>query len=751
MPPESPVPGSLVPESPVPVSPITASLGTGSLGTGSLLTAPLQAMDLTTLRAVLAELRPLLLPSRFEKAQQSDGQTLQLGFRSLAGRHWLELSWQAEAPRLLAIAPPPRTGDGSTLAQQVQHGLSGLALVGLHQEGMERVVELQFATRPGDPVSRRLVLELMGRHSNLFVLDRQGRVTGAARQVREQQSRLRPIGSGDAYLPPPPARGQPPRATESYADWRRRLGLVPVALGRALREAYQGISPALALQLAGDQPQRAAELLARPVDQLAELEWQQLHRRWQRWLEVLASGAYELSPGLATAYRCWQEAPEPAAEAAHQDPAAIQPLATTPQGNQQESSQLQASQAQLHQAQLHQSPVHQPPVHQPQVPQPLEINPFLEAYYLRLLDGRRLQQRSQTLRLRLQQALAKEQAQCRQQQERLDQVEGSSTLQTQADALLCLADPSREQVAEAQALYRRARKLRRSVAAITPRIEAHQQRIEQLEASLTYLDQLLLQAAEGAQAPSQAPNQAPGLGSGPLLAQLEELELDSQSLLAPRLGNRRQRRSASAASPGSGQVQPLELELASGLRVQVGRNHRQNAWISLQQARRGDLWFHAQECPGSHVVLKTSVAPGGEGDLQAAADLAAHFSRARGNRRVPVVMVATDQLQRIAGAGPGTVRHRGGEVLWADPQRAASLLIERADRADRPFPSACPAQAAPGQAPPIQANPIQVNPIQAKTPQAKTLEANPIHANPIQTAAPPKAGGLPSLGPAPKP
>ena len=611
-------------------------------------------MDLTTLRAVLAELRPLLLPSRFEKAQQSDGQTLQLGFRSLVGRHWLELSWQAEAPRLFAIAPPPRGGDGSTLAQQVQHGLSGLALVGLQQEGMERVVELQFAPRPGDPVSRRLVLELMGRHSNLFVLDRQGRVTGAARQVREQQSRLRPIGSGDAYLPPPPAQGQAPRAAESYADWRRRLSLVPVALGRALREAYQGISPALALQLAGDQPPLAADLLARSVDQLGESEWQQLHRRWQRWLAVLASEAFALSPGQASAYRCWQEGPDAAAEAEQQEPAGIQPLAANLQASQPQASQCLA-------------------------PQTLEINGFLEAYYRRQLDGRRLQQRSLSLRLRLQQALAKEQAQCRQQQERLDQVEGSGALQGQADGLLCLADPSREQVAEAQALYRRARKLRRSVAAITPRIEAHQQRIEQLEASLTYLDQLLLQAAEGPQAPSlvpgQAPSQEPGLGSGPLLAQLEELELDSQSLLAPRLGNRRQRRSASAASPAGGQVQPLEVELASGLRVQVGRNHRQNAWISLQQARRGDLWFHAQECPGSHVVLKTSLAPGGEGDLQAAADLAAHFSRARGNRRVPVVMVATDQLQRIPGAGPGTVSHRGGEVLWADPQRAASLLV----------------------------------------------------------------------------
>jgi len=630
-------------------------------------------MDLTTLRAVLAELRPLLLPSRFEKAQQSDGQTLQLGFRSLVGRHWLELSWQAEAPRLFAIAPPPRGGDGSTLAQQVQHGLSGLALVGLQQEGMERVVELQFAPRPGDPVSRRLVLELMGRHSNLFVLDRQGRVTGAARQVREQQSRLRPIGSGDAYLPPPPAQGQAPRAAESYADWRRRLSLVPVALGRALREAYQGISPALALQLAGDHPLQAADLLACSVDQLGESEWQQLHRRWQRWLAVLARETFALSPGQASAYRCWQEAPDAAAQAEQQEPEGIQPLAANPQAN------------------------------QSLAPQTLEINGFLEAYYRRQLDGRRLLQRSLSLRGRLQQALAKELAQCRQQQERLDQVEGSGALQGQADGLLCLADPSREQVAEAQALYRRARKLRRSVAAITPRIEAHQQRIEQLEASLTYLDQLLL-AEQVSQTPSQATSQAPGLGVAPLLAQLEELEFDSQSLLAPRLGNRRQRRSGSAP-PASGQVQPLELELASGLRVQVGRNHRQNAWISLQQARRGDLWFHAQECPGSHVVLKTSLAPGGEGDLQAAADLAAHFSRARGNRRVPVVMVATDQLQRIPGAGPGTVRHRGGEVLWADPQRAASLLVALADRADRPSPSGGPAPPNPERLPSLDLAP----------------------------------------------
>ncbi|MFM7268214.1 MAG: NFACT RNA binding domain-containing protein [Cyanobium sp.] len=132
---------------------------------------------------------------------------------------------------------------------------------------------------------------------------------------------------------------------------------------------------------------------------------------------------------------------------------------------------------------------------------------------------------------------------------------------------------------------------------------------------------------------------------------------------------------------------PLELHTPRGLRLQVGRNHRQNDWISLRQARRGDLWFHAQECPGSHVVLKASEAPAEAGDLGAAADLAAHFSRARGNRRVPVVMVAAETLQRIPGEPPGTVRHGAAEVLWGEPARALPILQRSAGGGGDPLPS----------------------------------------------------------------
>jgi predicted ribosome quality control (RQC) complex YloA/Tae2 family protein len=554
--------------------------------------AALQALDATALRAVLAELRPAVLPSRFEKAQQGDPHTVQLGLRSLHGHPWLELSWRAEAPRLLAIPAPPRQGEGSTLAQQLQHGLRGLTLVALGQQGWERVVEMGFAPRPGEAPRRTLVLELMGRHSNLFLLDEDRRVIALAHQVRESQSRLRPIGTGDAYSPPPPLQGDRPSLQEPQESWRRRLSLQPLPLAKALPAAYQGVGPALARQLCEGVAATGSE---RPVQELGEAEWQALHRRWLRWLEAVESERFALRWGADGTWRCWDDGDPAAGDG--QGPTGVDGTALLP------------------------------------------INTALASYFAQHLGERQRRQRRDTLARRLQQALAREQQEAQKQQALLEAVPAGEGLRQQADALLCLPSPSRAEIDEAQKLYRRARKLRRSAEQITPRLEAHQQRIDNLEASLTFLDQAEDDAA---------------------LTALEEECAPAQE--TPRRGRRPQ------------EPQPLELRTAAGVRLQVGRNHRQNEWISLRQARRGDLWFHAQELPGSHVVLKGSETPAAEADWQAAADLAAHFSRGRGNRRVPVVMVAIEELQRIPGAGPGTVRHRGGTVLWAEPERALALL-----------------------------------------------------------------------------
>jgi len=579
--------------------------------------AAIQAIDATTLRALLAELRSSLLPSRFEKAQQSDPHTLQLALRSLEGCHWIELGWQAEAPRLHAISAPPRQGDGSTLAQQLQHGLRGLALVSIKQQGWERVVELGFARRPGEASQRWLVLELMGRRSNLFLLDERRRVVAAGRQVRPEQSRLRPIGTGDAYSPPPPLAGEPPRSEESFDTWQRRLSLVPLPLQRALQDAYQGISPSLTRQLVdGLEDGHEPRLLERPVGDLQAADWQALHRRWQAWLQAVEQHRFRYREGDGSDYRCWDGDGSGEASAGV-GPAAAQPGAMTPGAS---------------------SPYVGP------------INQALAHYYGTLLTRRDLEQRRASLRQRLAAAASRETREADHQRSLLEAAAGSETLQQQADALFCQGDPSKEVIAQAQKLYHQARRLRRSVAAIEPRLALHRQRLEWLETSLHFLDQ------------SEA------------IVALRDLEAELEEQLEPRQGQRRRRREAPTP-------QPLELPSPGGLRLQVGRNHRQNEWISLRQARRGDLWFHAQECPGSHVVLKGSEGSPREQDLEAAADLAAYFSRARGNGRVPVVMVAAETLQRIAGAGAGTVRHGSGEILWGEPERAQKLLLQKVEPA----------------------------------------------------------------------
>jgi predicted ribosome quality control (RQC) complex YloA/Tae2 family protein len=599
--------------------------------------AAIQAIDATTLRAVLAELRSSLLPSRFEKAQQSDPHTLQLALRSLEGCRWIELGWQAEAPRLHSISAPVRQGEGSTLAQQLQHGLRGLALVSIEQQGWERVVKLGFARRPGEPDQRWLVLELMGRRSNLFLLDERRRVVAAGRQVRPEQSRLRPIGTGDPYSPPPPLAGEPPRSEESLDDWRRRLSLVPLPLQRALQDAYQGISPGLARQLvAGLDGQLGPLPLERLVTDLQPADWQALHRRWRAWLQAVEQNRFRYREGGGSAYRCWDgdQAGAGADSGAGESLEDGKGEGELPKPGSTGTGQPEAEDSGPD------SPVSGP------------INRALAHYYGTRLASRELEQRRASLRQRLATAASREGREADQQRSLLEAAAGSEALQQQADALLCQGDPPKEVIVQAQKLYHQARRLRRSVAAIEPRLALHRQRLDWLETSLHFLDQ------------SAFLEQSEAVGA------LRDIEQEIEEQLEPRQGQRRRRREAPTP-------QPLELRSPGGLRLQVGRNHRQNEWISLRQARRGDLWFHAQECPGSHVVLKSSEASPREEDLAAAADLAAHFSRARGNSRVPVVMVAAETLQRIAGAGAGTVRHGSGEILWGDPERGLRLLPER--------------------------------------------------------------------------
>jgi predicted ribosome quality control (RQC) complex YloA/Tae2 family protein len=104
--------------------------------------------------------------------------------------------------------------------------------------------------------------------------------------------------------------------------------------------------------------------------------------------------------------------------------------------------------------------------------------------------------------------------------------------------------------------------------------------------------------------------------------------------------------------------------------VLVGRSDRENDEITFRAAAPDDIWLHAQHTPGSHVVLKSRGAPGNPPDsiLEAAAGIAAHYSKARRASVVPVIYTRRKYVRKFRGAKPGQVICEREKTILAEPR-----------------------------------------------------------------------------------
>ena len=225
-------------------------------------------------------------------------------------------------------------------------------------------------------------------------------------------------------------------------------------------------------------------------------------------------------------------------------------------------------------------------------------------------------------------------------------------MQNKANDILALQSPTKKQIIEAQSLFKEAKRKKRSRESILNRVEFHKKKISEIENCELFLDSLMYEDNENK------------------LNSIIELKEEVEEYIcikknSPKFKSTRKKNQASTIK---------EIQSPSGLKIQIGSNNRQNELISLRKGKKGDLWFHAQETPGSHVVLKSSNGLFDDKDIELAADIASFFSRARGNKLTPIIMVPIENLQRISGSLPGTVSHRGGKVLWGKAERAAKYF-----------------------------------------------------------------------------
>jgi len=569
-----------------------------------------QPVDFTTLKAACSELRTNWLPSRTEQVYQRDRYTIAIALRTLKQRGWLEISWHPQAAHICIGDPPPRIPDTFTFSQQLIHQLGGLALVGIEAIApWERVIDLQFARRPGESALYHVYVEIMGKYSNVILTDASNITIAPAHQVSQQQSSVRPIQTGQPYETPPKLTGTLPNLSESQERWQERVSLVPGAIKRQLLKSYSGLSAALleSMLLAANIPPETSTDILKPED------WQSLFERWQEWLQALDSSKFQPAwkkDGYTVMGWGGVEIAKDTQELLNRY--------YTDQINQQLFSQLRHQLSQ-------------------------KLNNILE----------KLHNKAQTFKTRLQQS------------DRADEYRQKADLlmahlqnwepgmkeiiipDFESNEPVAIAlQPDKNAVQNAQSLYKQHQKLKRARSAVEPlllEVQTEIDYLEQVQAAIEQIDNY--QTAEDLQA----------------LQEIREELIGQKYLQDPEYRDRPSNENSISNF--------YHYRTPSGFEVLIGRNNRQNDQLTFRVAGDYDLWFHAQEIPGSHVLLRLE--PGAvaeETDLQFVANLAAYYSRARQSDQVPVVYTQLKHVYKPKGAKPGIAIYKQETILWGKPQ-----------------------------------------------------------------------------------
>lgn len=117
-------------------------------------------------------------------------------------------------------------------------------------------------------------------------------------------------------------------------------------------------------------------------------------------------------------------------------------------------------------------------------------------------------------------------------------------------------------------------------------------------------------------------------------------------------------------------ARPFHFHAPDGTDILVGKNNYQNDKLTFKTARYNDMWFHTKDIPGSHVVLQNGGTEPSEEDILLAASLAAHFSKARGSSKIPVDYTEIRYVKKPSGSKPGFVIFTNQKTLYITPDEA---------------------------------------------------------------------------------
>ena len=526
------------------------------------------------------ELRHELLGGRIQKINQPFEQELVLQIRSNRKSHKLLLSAHSIFGRVqLTETTFENPAVPNTFIMVMRKYLQGAVIEAIQQVENDRILEISVSNKNeiGDSVAVTLVIEIMGKHSNIILLDKaSGKIIEAIKHVGFSQNSYRTILPGSTYVAPPQNGSLNPFTVgdEKLFQILQTEDLEP----KRLQQMFQGLGRDTATELSG-------RLIA---DKLKTFQ------------------SFFASP-------------------------------TQPSLTEKSFSALLFSDSKT---------------------QMSTLSELLDTFYKDKAERDRVNQQASELIRRVENELGKNRKKLGRQEEELLATENAEEFRQKGELLTTFLHqvPNDQDQVEldnyytgekiiisldkaltpnqnAQRYFKRYQKLKEAVKHLTSLIEETRATILYLESVETALSQ----------------------------ASLTEIAEIREELIQTGFIRRRQREKIQKR-------QKPEKYLATDGQtiILVGRNNLQNDELTFKIAKKDELWFHAKDIPGSHVVITGNLQPSDEVKTDAA-ELAAYFSKARLSNLVQVDMIEAKKLNKPTGGKPGFVTYTGQKTLRVTP------------------------------------------------------------------------------------
>ncbi len=558
------------------------------------------AFDGVTIAAIVKELNDTCLGGRLYKIAQPESDELLLTIKTGDGQRRLLLSADASLPLVYLTGqnkPSPMTAPGfcMLLRKHLQNG----RITAITQPGLERIlhIDIEHLDEMGDLRRKTLIVEIMGKHSNIIFCNEDGMILDSIKHVSGLVSSLREVLPGKPYFV---ARTQD-KLDPLSCDREQFLSAVasrPASLHKAIYQSYTGISPVLAQEvchrggLDGDAPTAA----------FSSQELEKVYLVFREMMDRVQNG--DFAPAIAYTGKQPTEYAALPLTLYSQGPDSLRPCAS--------------------------------------------ISALLEQYYAEKNTLTRIRQKSADLRRIVQTALERNvkkydlQLQQIRDTEKRDKYrvygelintygyqvpQGSKSMEAlnyyTNEMITIPLDPEKTPAENAKRYFDKYGKMKRTYEALSALTEEVKAQIEHLESISTALD-IALQEED--------------------LVQIRE-ELAASGYIHKRGGKKEKITS-----------RPFHYVSSDGFHMYVGKNNYQNDELTFKFATGGDWWFHAKGMPGSHVVVKSEGAETlPDRTFEEAARLAAYYSRGRGQEKVEIDYIQKKHVKKPNGAKPGFV------------------------------------------------------------------------------------------------